>query len=136
MELVVQRRFKGPDYTIGSFFVDDEKLCDTLEHVCRIVNNDCSMKIFGETAIPEGRYQVEILWWDKHQNYYPHVMNVPCFEGILIHGGLTASDSEGCILVGENTIKGELTNGPHWARVVTGIIQDALKNEEVWITIK
>jgi hypothetical protein len=111
MKWTVLRRFKGPDYTIGSFYIDGNYFCDTLEDVCRIRGGDCSLKIYGQTAIPEGRYLVEWMWWDKHNNWYPHLLNVPCFTGILIHSGVTAKDTEGCILLGENKIKGQVING-------------------------
>ena len=110
MKLTLQRRFKGNDYTIGSLFIDGTYFCDTLEDKVRIVNNDCSMKIYGQTAIPEGTYKIDFVWWAKHAANYPHLINVPCFEGILIHSGSRALDTEGCILVGENKVKGGLIN--------------------------
>jgi hypothetical protein len=110
MEILVKRIFKG-SYTIGHMYIDDAYFCDTLEDKVRIVNNDCSMKVYGETAIPEGYYKVEMMWWNKHQNWYPHIMNVPCFEGILIHSGTVIEDTQGCILVGRNKEKGKVVGG-------------------------
>jgi hypothetical protein len=110
MKLKLRRVYRGPTYTIGHLYINDKYFCDTLEDTCRIVSGDCSQKIYARTAIPEGLYKVEILWWDKHQDYYPHIINVPCFEGILIHGGIDENDTEGCVLLGENKTKGHLTN--------------------------
>ena len=109
MKLNVKRIFKGDAYTIGKLYIDDLYFSDTLEDTVRIVNGDCSLKIFGQTAIPEGTYKIEIIYWEKHLGYYPHLLDVPCFSGIMMHGGNTAEDTEGCILVGVNSIKGQLT---------------------------
>jgi hypothetical protein len=112
MKWTVLRRFKGPDYTIGSFYIDGKYFSDTLEDTCRIRGGDCSLKVYGATAIPEGRYAVEWLQWAKHENrWYPHILAVPCFTGILIHSGVTAEDTYGCLLLGENKIKGQVING-------------------------
>jgi hypothetical protein len=110
MNILLKRVFKGTDYTIGKVYIDGVLFCNSLEDTCRIVNGDCSKKIYGKTAIPEGQYSIEIIWWSKHKGFYPHLLDVPCFDGILIHGGNTAEDTLGCILLGKNTIKGQLTD--------------------------
>ena len=73
-------------------------------------------KVKGETAIPTGRYQVTLgvqseRFKYKQQyrfcnGYLPRLLNVPCFEGVLIHIGNYPKDTEGCILVGRNTVVG------------------------------
>jgi Family of unknown function (DUF5675) len=125
VNLKVEREFKGQDYTIGNFYINDVFLCNTLEDTIRIVNHNCSQKIFGQTAIPEGEYDVELIWWDKHQNWYPHIKDVSCFDGIMIHSGVTANDTEGCVLIGDNNVKGELHNG----LIYMDKLRTVLKNE-------
>ena len=120
MKLNVKRVYYGSDYTIGHFYIDGVYLCDTLEDQLRDLSNDCTAKVYGQTAIPAGDYDVEVIWWAKHSDYYPHIKNVKCFEGILIHCGNTIADTEGCILLGENTTQGRITNGkPHWQYLMT-----------------
>lgn len=129
--ITVKRIYKSPIYTIGHMYIDDNYLCDTLEDACRIINNDCSLKVYGETAIPEGQYEVELIWWEKHKNYYPHIKKVPCFSGILIHSGSTILDSEGCILVGFNKEKGKLQGG----MLIMNQLRDYLKDKNTQIKI-
>lgn len=112
MKLLLKRIFKG-EYTIGHLYIDGEYFCDTLEDKTRIKNLDCSMKIYGKTAIPETLpnepYKIEFVWWEKHNKVYPKLIHVPCFESILIHAGSNSDHTEGCILVGINSEKGKLT---------------------------
>ena len=104
MKLYLLRKFKGADYTIGQLFIDGEYFCDTLEDVVR------DSKIKHETAIPAGTYKIELTFSAKFKKILPILLNVPNFEGIRIHAGNTKSDTSGCILVGENKVKGKVIN--------------------------
>ncbi len=94
MELKLVRDPSTERCTLGSLYVDDVWECFSLEDVVR------DTKIFGETAIPAGTYTVDIT----HSNHFgkdlPLLENVPNYEGVRIHSGNTAADTEGCILVG------------------------------------
>jgi hypothetical protein len=146
MELGVFRKYLKQTYTIGQFSIDGMVVCNTLEDKIRELhdlNHDGDFddpgegKIYGETAIPCGRYEVQLVWWPKHKMYVPLLKDVPGFKGVLIHGVATDKDTEGCIGVGENKIIGVLINGPYWRAFITKKIQEAIDNkEEVWITIK
>lgn len=82
--------------TTGRLYVDDVFQCYTLEDIARPEG----VKVKGQTAIPFGEYEIIIDMSRKYQRYMPLLLNVPMFEGIRIHSGNMAEDSEGCILVG------------------------------------
>lgn len=85
--------------TEGILYIDGVKHCYTLEDVVRAPG----VKVPNETAIPYGTYKVILAPFRGDPNKIrPHVLNVPLFSGICIHGGNTAADTEGCILVGRN----------------------------------
>ena len=59
-----------------------------------------------------------------------------CFEGIRIHAGNYPDDAQGCILVGENKLKGMVVNSRIWLHRLMKRIQAAEnKGEGIWITI-
>ena len=57
-------------------------------------------------------------------------MNVPGFDGILWHRGRTEKDSAGCLILGYNTIKGQVTNSQQAFEKLYKILQEANKNGE------
>lgn len=106
MELVLRRKFKGKHYTIGDLTVNGAFFCNTIEDVVRAPG----VKVYGETAIPFGKYKVVMRYSPKYKKVLPLLLNVPMFEGIRIHSGNTQLDSLGCIIVGENKVKGKVIN--------------------------
>jgi len=94
--LYLLRKIYTDKVTIGSLIIGDVIFCNTLEDTCRRPDLP---KIYGETAISEGRYEIIINWSNKFKRQLPLLINVPNFEGIRIHGGNTEKDTEGCILV-------------------------------------
>lgn len=133
MELLLQRIAKKSDYTVGRLFVDGRYFSDTLEDCVR----EPGVKIPGETAIPAGRYRVIVNVSPKFGRELPRLLDVPGFEGILIHRGNSARDSAGCVLLGENREKGRVVNSTPYELRLTRLIKDAIeKGEEVWICVE
>ncbi len=109
MELTLNRAKSNALATLGHLFIDSVPFCVTLEDVVREDPNPATpaneAKVYGQTAIPTGRYPVKITWSVKFQRDMVAVLDVPGFTGIRIHSGNDADDTLGCILVG-NMVEG------------------------------
>lgn len=135
MELKVERKWPKDTYTVGRLYVDGKMFCNTLEDRVRDLNTE--EKVYGETAIPAGRYRVIFNWSPKFGRNLPRLLNVPHFEGILIHPGNTAADSAGCILVGKNSAVGRLSESRDTSDRLNVLIEDAQRRgEDIFITIE
>ena len=72
----------------------------------------------------------------KFKEWLPYIQGVPDFEGIRIHAGNYPDDTQGCILVGENRLKGMVVNSRIWLHRLMKRIREVQKEgEAVWITI-
>ena len=83
--------------TIGKLYVDGKFECFTLEDTVRN-----GPKVYGQTAIPVGNYRVTLELSPRFQKILPRLHDVPNFEGVLIHTGNRAEQTDGCILVGRS----------------------------------
>ena len=126
MNLLLKRIARKPGYTIGRLYAGGRYVCDTLEDTDRgLKKTDGAAairkrKIHGATAIPAGTYnvtlQVKSPRFGARAQYafcggrLPRLTDVPGFEGVLIHIGNTPKDTEGCILVGQNKVAGQVVN--------------------------
>lgn len=152
MELRLNRRYKGPKYTIGNLYIDDIYFCDTLEDIDRGITSSTSLedisrkKIYGQTAIPTGTYKVNLnvvspkfkdrSWAKPYGGKVPRLMNVPGFEGVLIHPGNTDSDTSGCILVGKNTVVGKVMESTiTFNGLMKKLLEAKAKGESIQINI-
>ena len=154
MELLLDRKYRKETYSIGNLYVDGVFFSNTLEDTDRNLfqgmqeNWIKERKVYGETAIPFGRYKITLKqksqkyskkkkYLEVCNGYVPRLINVPGFEGILIHSGNTPKDVFGCILVGENKIKGGLTNSfETWKKLYYLLKEADDKGEDIWITIQ
>lgn len=150
MELRLKRIARRDTYTIGRLYVDGEYFCDTCEDVDRGLRQDMAQSVIraikrkGVTAIPTGRYRVTMdvqspkfrtkAMYQFCNGYLPRLINVPGFDGVLIHVGNTAKDTEGCLLVGRNTKVGKVLE----SRVTFVKLYEKLRKAEgsIYITIE
>ena len=133
MKLTLTRIAKRADYTIGR--LEDEngvKICDTLEPTWRDYKGG-ELKVPRKSAVPDGTYPVVVTKSKKFGKYLPLLVGVPGFEGIRIHSGNTVNDTEGCILVGQNLIKGKVL----LSRLTLEKLMRLIENEKrIFLTIK
>lgn len=128
MKIEVKRIDKGASYTMGQLYVDGKLICDTLEDVDRNLNQHMSeeqirqKKVYGETAIPRGTYSVTLnvfsskfgsmpFYKETCGGKLPRLLNVPGYDGVLIHVGKRVENTLGCILVGKKISAGHLDDG-------------------------
>lgn len=128
MKLFLQRFAQTPEYTVGRLYIDNKFYCHTMEDVVRDLTKE--EKIIGKTAIPEGTYKVIVNRSPRFKRDLPRLLDVPYFEGILIHRGNTAKDSGGCILVGENKVRGKVVNSTKYEIELTNILKNAQNRGE------
>ena len=153
MKLELKRIAKKDKYTIGHLYVDNKFFCDTLEDPDRGLTSTMNLteikakKIKGDTAIPTGTYKITLdVVSSKYSNFnkypyakfcngkMPRLLNVPGYEGVLVHAGNTQKDTEGCLLVGENRVVGKVINSQVTWKKLYEILQKDKNN--LSITIK
>lgn len=138
MDLVLERDRRGALDTTGQLYEMPARtwLCYVLEDRVR-----AGSKVYGETAIPAGRYQVKLTRSPRFGRDLPLLLGVPGFDGIRIHTGNDASDTEGCLLPG---LTRELAGGVQrvgrsrdaFAKLMLRIQHAVSFGEQIWIEIK
>ena len=124
-------------------YIDGKWFCDTIEDVVRNLPKDCPYtpkgrnckckeKVYGETAIPAGTYKVILSYSNRFKRILPELLNVPHFLGIRIHRGNTEQDSAGCIILGENKVKGKVINSTPYEIKLVKLLEN---QKNVTITI-
>ena len=160
VECVVHSSWANPqlkrwfEHTVdGKLLSEENYFCDTLEPTWRNlkgvelqpeeenerlgrVSGKKAQKMRGTTAIPEGTYPLLVTKSPRFKEWLPYLQGVPDFEGIRIHAGNYPDDTQGCILVGENRLKGMVVNSRIWLHRLMKRIREVQKEgEAVWITI-
>lgn len=148
MELKLIRISKQSDSTSGILLIDNEFACYTLE------DEEREVKVWGETAIPKGKYEIKFRNEGGFHNKYSdrfksihkgmlELQNVRGFEFILIHCGNTDENTAGCILIGDSQENNILIkdgfigkSSQAYSRVYPIIAKELEANKTVTIEIK
>lgn len=156
-ELLVDRTFKGPKYTIGHLYIGCQhkdgkttggtRFCDTIEDPDRGLTQDLPLavikakKVYGQTAIPRGRYRIRMdvpsptyqkkaqtdFYYKEFCNNMPRLEKVPGFDGVLIHPGTDQDSTMGCLIVGVNSQVGKVLQSRTTFKSLFPILMDAHK---------
>ena len=162
MKLILKRIAKRKGYTIGKLYIrteeveefrtyiNDAYLCDTLEPPCiemktdrpveEVLNNKALLKSIKPCAIPEGEYRVSMTYSPKYKTQLPLITGDSRFnslwQGIRIHAGNTAKDTQGCILVGKNREVGKVLDSRKCLyELKQKIVEAKDKGAPVWLTV-
>lgn len=137
---------------MSNLYIDGKWFCNCLEDADRGLDNSMSedmirtLKKPSITAIPRGTYEITLdvvspkyskvqFYKDVCNGKVPRLKNVKGFDGILIHAGNTDKDSSGCLLVGQNKVKGQVVNSKETFKQLYKLLQDGKSRGEK-ITIK
>ena len=130
MKIIVKRLHKTSNSTIGELSIDGKFECYTLEDVER------ESKIYGKTAIPKGTYEIVMTMSNRFKIVLPLLLKVPNFEGVRIHAGNYAKDTEGCILLGQTRSVDFIGNSKKAVSNFLPKLEAALKVGKVYLTIE
>jgi Family of unknown function (DUF5675) len=132
MLLEVRRDPSAQGCTLGSLYVDGEFECFTLEDTVREVPEQAveKWKVAGETAIPAGAYKVVVTLSARFGKALPLLMDVPGFQGVRIHSGNVAADTEGSILVGNRRMESAVLGSRVAFQALFAKIQAAVMRDE------
>ena len=153
INIVVERKWKRETYTIDVWSINGVRICEGVEDKDRGLNQNMNemaiklMKIAGQTAIPTGTYRIALSvspkfknkeWAKKYGGLVPEIRSVRGFSGIRIHPGSNASSTEGCLIPGDNKVKGGVINSQkRYFELMDNYLKPAWdKGEPIQITIK
>jgi len=153
MEIKVQRIARKTLYTISRLFIDGIRIGDVIEDRDRGLTQSMSLdeikriKVMHQTAIPTGRYEVTLhicsptfskkAYYKQFCNgYLPRLLDVPGFDGILMHRGVDQNSSSGCLILGRNTVVGKVTDSQLIFERAYRLMKAASdRNEKIYLTI-
>lgn len=132
-------RYVSAEFTEGSIYIDGGYFCDSLE----LPVTDYSIpdwKVPGKVAIPYGEYEVVRKVSPKFSPRFngrlmAYIEGIPQFSGVLFHAGNTVADTEGCVLLGERTSPGYLTNSRATVEKFLDLL-DGIGTEKIKIKIE
>jgi len=138
VELLLKAWRRTAASTISKLEIDGTPECYVLEDTVREVPGEpvASWKVHGETAIPSGRYRVILTQSARFGRILPLLEGVEGYEGIRIHPGNTAADTDGCLLPGLSAGEDCVNHSRDAFEALFEKIEAAISaGDEVWITI-
>jgi hypothetical protein len=97
-----QLREGAETFIMSVVYINGLRFCECVEDMDRQLEvYGASYKVKKQTAIPRGVYALSLSFSHRFQKVLPYLSNVAFFEGVRIHGGNKAEDSEGCLLFGK-----------------------------------
>jgi len=115
--------------TISTISIDGKFICYALEDTDRRLEAG-GKKIYGETAIPLGKYQVIINMSPRFKKLLPLLLDVPQFTGVRIHPGNEPKNTEGCILPGTRYSTDWVSESGKAFDILFKIIKDAIAQKQ------
>jgi len=136
VKFTLMRDVMARDFTLGRLIVDGKLYGYTCEDVDRKLEEG-GQKIKGQTAIPRGLYPLAATMSNRFKRMMPLIKGVRDFEGVRIHGGNTASDTEGCPLLGMvRTANGVKNCAAVNESLLALIVAAEAKGDVCWIEIR
>lgn len=142
MELILKRETFTDESTIGTLSIDGVKECYILEDKDRGLTDSMPLaeivahKVYGLTAIPYGRYEIDWTLSARFKKMMPILLNVKGYSGIRIHSGNTAESSLGCLICGTRKRSNMVTESTMATKKLYAKIEAAKKQgQKIFITI-
>jgi len=135
MKLRLERQILSDECTIGELSVDMVPECWICEDCDRHLEDNPDAKIKGKTCIPRGTYNVVITPSARFKRDLPLLEGVKGFDGIRIHPGNSAADTEGCLLPGKGHTDKTVTESRAAFNALFAKIQQALQDGDT-VTIE
>lgn len=137
IKFLLQRDVCAPGFTLGRLIVEGKLYGYTCEDKDRCLEDSPGAKINGRTAIPRGLYLLTVSYSNRFKRAMPLIVDVPGFEGVRIHGGNTAEDTEGCPLLGAfRTATGVRGCAEVNQALIDFIASAEDRGDAVWIEVK
>lgn len=152
LELTLSRYDLGSTYTNGVLRVEGMLFGETMEPPSRHLSKDMPLeeikakKVYGKTAIPTGRYELELrvspslkdrAYAKKYGGKFPYLKDVPNWTGVMFHPFNYGYESKGCIAVGEKWKPGIIINATKGYQDLMDfyLMPAFLRGQRVFVTI-
>lgn len=136
LEVLLERDILTESYSLGRLYVAGMHFGFTCEDTDRELETG-GVKIPGTTAIPRGRYRLTTSLSNRFGRELPLLENVPGFSGVRVHGGNTAADTEGCLLLGRVRTGNGVANCAERVGALIKLINDTDDaGNECWIIVR